>query len=332
MSRWLVVNTDPQLHLLSDVQRERLQAVGARIVEMGIDDGPNFLSLARDADAILNADFRLTADLIEGLTRCQVISRYGIGYDNIDVAAATRRGIPVAIVTNFCSDEVANQAFTLWLSIALHIIPNDRFVREGRWDQSRLQQVFLALPIAGSRLGLVGFGGIAQAMSRRARSFGMTVAAYDPYQDEKVFERRGVDRWTLDRILSESDVVSLHVPLNQGTRHLIDRKALAMMKPTAVLINTARGPVVDEAALLEALRDKRIMAAGLDVLEQEPPDPDNPLFGLDNLVFSPHIASYSPSAVTKVRELAVDAVVRTLAGKKPLALVNPEVWRRPGKR
>jgi D-3-phosphoglycerate dehydrogenase len=321
MPKFLVIHTDPDLHPLSETLKSSLEQAGAET--MLFRSGPDrFADVAGDAHAILNADFKLTADLIASLCRCRIISRFGTGVDNIDVRAATARGIPVANVPEFCTEEVANRAWTLLLACACQLLRLDHSVREGHW---RLPGGADTLPIEGQTLGLVGFGKVARAVAHRARSFGMKVQAHDPFLSSSALEAEGATPADLETLLQTSDFISLHVPLTPETSHLIDQKALSMMKPTAVMINTARGGLIDEAALLEHLRQGLLAGAGLDVLESAPPARDHPLLANDRVILTPHSAAFTSAALERVRESAVDAVVRVLRGQQPLHVVNPSV-------
>jgi len=317
----LVVHTDPDLHPLDSSMQARLEELGAEVL-LFRGTCEDFLQAAVDADAILNADFRITARIISSFSRCRVISRLGIGVDNIDVDAATARGIPVANVPEFCTEEVANRAFTLLLACASQLLQLDRRVREGGW---RMGELPATVQIEGQILGLVGFGRIARAVARRGRAFGMKVIAYDPYLTPSAIEQGGASPASFDEVLSKSDFLSLHAPLTRETHHLINAEALRLVKPSAILINCARGGVIDEQALVAALRDQRLARAGLEVLEKEPPLMDNPLLSMDRVVFTPHSAAHTQRALQTVREAAVDAVVRVLKGERPLHVVNPSV-------
>jgi D-3-phosphoglycerate dehydrogenase len=317
-----IVHTD-QDHPVEQADRDAFEQVGAHLVF--IESGAEFRRFARNAVAILNSNFRLSAELIEQLTNCLVISRYGSGVDNIDVAAATRMGIPVSNVPVFCVEEVANRAFTLLLACAANLIQLDRSARGGAWGVHNLP---FTAQIEGRTLGLVGYGKIARAMARRADAFGLAVIACDPYIGPEVAIRDRVSFRPLDDLVAESDFLSIHTPLTAETYHLIDARRIACMKPTAILVNTARGPVVEEAALLEALAQRRIAGAGLDVFEKEPAAKDHPLFSLDNVIVTPHCAAHTAMATEKVRRGALDAVFRALRGEWPVHVVNPEVRQR----
>jgi D-3-phosphoglycerate dehydrogenase/C-terminal binding protein len=278
-----------------------------------------------DADAlIVFHEITLPADLIGRLRRCQVIVRGGVGFDNVDLAAAQARGIPVCNVPDYGVDEVADHALALMLAVNRGFARVERALRRTLqpWDKRAVEPV---PRLAGQTLGIVGLGRIGAATALRAKALRMRVIACDPYLRpglEKVF---GVPLVDLDTLLRESDVVSLHTPLTNETRGLINAAALARMKPTAILVNTARGAIVDVDAVVEALQAGRLFGAGIDVLPVEPADPANPLVRLwqedrqppVNLVLTPHTAFYSEAAVTEIRVKAAQEVARVLRGEPP---------------
>lgn len=324
MPRFLVIHTDPDAHPLGVAEQKSLENVGARVESFTI--GPEaFVEAARDADAILNADFRLTAPLIATLRRCRIISRFGTGVDNIDVEAATARGILVANVPEFCTEEVANRTLTLLLACACQLPRLDRRVREGKW---RSPEISDTVQIEGQTLGLVGFGKIARAVARRARTLGLKLLAYDPYLSPSAFVAEGATPLGLEALLTNSDFISLHAPLTCETHHLINATTLLLVKPTAILINCARGALIDEQAMVTALGEHKLAGVGLDVLEEEPPAPDNPLLKMEQVILTPHSAALTNLALQRVRRAAVDAVVRVLSGEPPLHVVNPSVLRK----
>jgi glyoxylate reductase len=255
----------------------------------------------------------------------KVISNYAVGFDNIDVTAATARGIPIGNTPGALTDATADFAFALLMSAARRIPEGDRFVRDGKW-KTWGPMLLLGNEIHGATLGLVGFGRIGKAMARRAAGFDMRVIYYDPNQtgNDPALKATPVDFETL---LEESDFISLHTPLTPDTRHLIDAEALSRMKPGAVLVNTSRGPVVDMDALYEALRDKRIFAAGLDVTDPEPLPVTHPLLTLDNLVIAPHIASASHTARGNMAWMAANNLIAGLKGEPLPNCVNPQVYK-----
>ena len=256
----------------------------------------------------------------------RVVSNYAVGFDNVDVPACTRRGIPVGNTPGALTETTADLAWALMMAAARRVAEGDRYVRAGRW-RTWGPQLLLGGDVHGATLGIVGFGRIGQAVARRAAGFGMTVLYWSRTRAEPGIEQEsGATFVEFDELLERSDFVTLHVALNDETRHLIDSRALVRMKPSAVLVNTARGPVVDQAALAEALRDGTIAAAGLDVTDPEPMAPDDPLLQLDNCLVVPHIASASHATRGKMAEMAAANLLAGLRGERLPNPVNPEVY------
>jgi glyoxylate reductase len=256
----------------------------------------------------------------------RVVSNYAVGFDNVDVPACTRRGIPVGNTPGALTETTADLAWALLMAAGRRVAEGDRYVRAGRW-RTWGPQLLLGGDVHGATLGIVGFGRIGQAVARRATGFGMTVLYWSRTRAEPGVEGElGATFVELDELLARSDFVSLHVSLNDETRHLIDAAALARMKSSAVLVNTARGPVVDQAALAEALREGTIAAAGLDVTDPEPMAPDDPLLQLDNCLVVPHIASASHATRGKMAEMAAANLLAGLRGERLPNPVNPEVY------
>jgi glyoxylate reductase len=255
----------------------------------------------------------------------KVISNFAVGFDNIDVNAATARKIPVGNTPDVLTDATADFAFALMMSAGRRVLEGDRFVRDGRWTTWG-PMLLLGNDMRGSTLGLIGFGRIGKAMARRAVGFDMRVIYYDPSEPrlEADIKALSVD---FESVLEESDFISLHTPLTPDTRRLIDSDALSRMKPNVVLVNTSRGPVIDMDALYEALRDKRIFAAGLDVTEPEPLPSNHPLLTLDNLVIAPHIASASKAARDNMAWLAAQNLIAGLEGDHLPNCINPQVYK-----
>jgi glyoxylate reductase len=257
----------------------------------------------------------------------RVVSNYAVGYDNVDVPACTGRGIPVGNTPGVLTETTADLAWALLMAAGRRVAEGDRYVRAGRW-RTWGPQLLLGSDVHGATLGIVGLGRIGQAVARRAAGFGMTVLYWSRSRAEPGIEREfGATFIELDELLARSDFVTLHVSLNDETRHLIDAAALARMKPSAVLVNTARGPVVDQAALAEALRDRTIAAAGLDVTDPEPIASDDPLLQLENCLVVPHIASASYATRGKMAEMAAANLLAGLRGERLPNPVNPEVYR-----
>jgi glyoxylate reductase len=284
------------------------------------------LKRVRGVDGILS----LLTDKIDGEvmdtagTQLKVISNHAVGFDNIDVQAATARKIPVGNTPDVLTDATADFAFTLLMAAGRRLLQADRYVRDGKW-KTWGPKLLLGIEMKGSTLGLVGFGRIGKAMARRAVGFDMRVIYYDPMEKESNSDL-GASSVDFETLLKESDFVSLHTPLTADTDHLINAEALSKMKSSAVLINTSRGPVVDMAALYEALKDRRIFAAALDVTEPEPLPMDSPLLTLDNLVIAPHIASASTVARDNMSWMAAKNLIAGLKGEPLPNCVNPQVY------
>ena len=283
------------------------------------------IALTRDANAILNCYAKMTARVIGELTQCRVIARYGIGVDNVDLAAATRAKIVVTNVPDYCVDEVSDHALALFLALARRIVAADQAVKGGTWDVVAHKGI---QRLRGQTLGLLGFGKIARALAAKAQALGMQVVAVDPFVDAETMALLNVRAVDLDTLLAESDAVSVHVPLSPETRGIIGEGALARMKPTAFLINTSRGGLVDEQALAAALTAGRLAGAALDVVEKEPPPPDHPLRKAPNLILTPHLAFYSREAVVELQTKVAEEAARALQGEPPRSPVNREVLAR----
>jgi len=257
-------------------------------------------------------------------SQLKVISNYAVGFDNIDVNAATARGIPIGNTPDVLTDATADFSFALMMSAGRRVLEGDRYVRDGKW-KTWGPMLLLGSEIQGATLGLVGFGRIGKAMARRAAGFDMRVIYYDPGEREQDSDLKAASV-DFETLLKESDFISLHTPLTSDTHHLINAKALSLMKRSAVLVNTSRGPVVDTDALYNALKEKRIFAAGLDVTNPEPLPSDHPLLTLDNLVIAPHIASASTTARSNMAFLAAKNLIAGLKGERLPHCVNPHIY------
>ncbi len=279
---------------------------------------------AGDADVvwIFGGSHIVTAESMADIPRCGALIRTGSGTDNIPIGAATARGIIVANTPEAFNDGVSDHTIGLLLAVVRQIAIQDRLVRKGTWDRNA---AFPGWHLQGQTLGLIGFGHIARLVTRKLSGYEMSVLAHDPFVSADVMAEHGVQAATMDEALSGSDFVSIHCPLLEETHNLIGARELRLMKPRAILINTSRGPVVDEAALLRALTEGWIAAAGLDVLVQEPAAADNPLFDLDNVVVTPHIAGYSDESLENSWRLSVETVLDLAGGRWPRSYVNPEV-------
>jgi D-3-phosphoglycerate dehydrogenase len=276
----------------------------------------------------------MTRRVMENLPKCRAVVRYGVGYDTVDVEAATDNHILVVNVPDFCWEEVSNQAIALLLACAKKLTLLNNLVKEGRWAEAKKAQSPME-PVCGQTCGIVGCGNIGRVTARKAHCFGLKVLGYDPYVDKKQTQECNITLVELPELLKNSDYVLLHTALTSETRHMIGENELKMMKPNACIINTARGAVIDEPALIRALQEKRIAGAGLDVFEQEPIAPDNPLLKMDNAVVMPHSASYSDAAFIRLRHNVGREAARAVSGYLPVNVVNktcrPKVELKPEK-
>ncbi len=307
-----------------DPAREVLAKIGGELC-LAQDSTPEaILRVAADADALLVTYAKITAEMIRQMKRCRIISRFGIGVDNVDIAAATFAGIVVTKVPDYCIDEVSDHAMAMLLALVRKIPYANSLVHAGRWEMPAVAPIHR---LRGTVLGLVGFGKIPQLVAPKARAFGIKVIAFDPYIPLDVMTRAGVEKVEFDELLKRSDYVSIHSPLLPETRHLFNAEAFRKMKPTAYLVNTARGPIVDEAALAHALDAQQIAGAALDVLSQEPPA-GSPLFGRNNVILTPHTSFYSVESLVELQVKAAEEVVRVLSKQAPRNPVNPEALQR----
>ena len=282
------------------------------------------IAATRDADALVTSASPVTRGVMGALEGLKVVVRTGVGYDVIDVKAATELGVIVVNVPDIWVREVANHALALLLARNRQIVTLDRQVHAGIWNPGVPGPHTGALH--GETVGIVGLGNIGSAFARRIAALETKVIACDPYVDDARFAALGVERVTLEALAARSDYISVHTLLNAETRHLIGETFFRRTKPTAILINTSRGPVVDEQALYQALVDKRLAGAALDVWEREPVVADNPLLTLDNVIATPHAAYFSSAAVAQVPRRCGEEVARVLSGQRPLNVVNPEVY------
>jgi D-3-phosphoglycerate dehydrogenase / 2-oxoglutarate reductase len=319
MARKLVVVTDSVFPNL-DPAREVLSKIDADLRLASEPKPEAILQIAKDADAILTTYAKITADMIPQLTRCRIIGRFGIGVDNVDIPAATGKGIVVTRVPDYCLDEVSDHAMALLLAVVRKIPFLSARAHAGTWEMKAAVPIHR---IRGTVLGLVAFGQIPQLMAPKAKSFGMRVVTYDPYVPQDVLTKAGVERVEFDELVKISDYISIHTPLMPATHHLFNADVFKRMKPTSYVINTARGPIIDEAALAEALDKKEIAGAALDVMEKEPTT-SSPLFGRDDVIVTPHSSFYSEESLVDLQTKAAEEVVRVLTGQAPRNPVNPE--------
>jgi D-3-phosphoglycerate dehydrogenase len=320
----VLIDYDDDLFTPQGWEGEMLASAGGLWITGQYREPEAIVEVARDADVVMIQSVRplLDRSVIERLERCRCIVRVGIGYDSVDVAAATGQGIIVCNVPEYCVEEVADHALALLLASVRHVARQDRWIRAGRWDRTGARP---ARRLRGSVLGLVAFGRTARALAQKARGVGLSLLAFDPYVSQKVAGSYGVTLVELDELLRRSDLISVHAPLSEETQHLLGEREFALMKPGAVLVNTSRGPVVDEIALAKALCDGPLGAAGLDVFEREPLPSDSPLRDLDNVTLTPHVAAYAEESVGDLYRVACRIAVDVLQGRWPPSVVNPTV-------
>jgi D-3-phosphoglycerate dehydrogenase len=281
------------------------------------------IAATRDADLVIVNMVPITPEVISQWEKCRLVIRHGVGYDNVDVKALRQVGIPLCYVPDYCAEEVAEQAIALLLALGRKLVASRRMLElssaQGSWDFSGVVPMFL---MAGQTLGIIGCGRIGSLVYQKLKSFGFKFLICDPYLSRERKLELGIEVVDQETVFRDSDYVTIHTPLTAETRHLVNARTLGMMKPTAYLVNTARGPMVDLPALAEALRNGVIAGAGIDVYEVEPPRPDFPLFGLPNAILTPHVSWYSENAGRRIRELIVLEIDRFLAGQPPRYTAN----------
>ena len=320
MTQYKVVITDfgsPENELEADEFRR--SGLDVALIRLNAKTPDELMPTVLDADGLIVQWTNINRDTLGALRKCRVISRYGIGVDMIDLAAAGECGIAVCNTPDYCIDEVSTHTLSFLLMLNRHILPQHRHVQQGKWGPpsptppTRLSQ---------QTVGVVGMGNIGRAVVRKLQAFGVTVLIYDPYITPEQAAAAGVNKVELDELLTRADYVSLHCPLTDETRHLISTPQLSAMKPTAYLINMARGPIIDQAALYEALASKGIAGAALDVFEQEPVAPNDPLLQLDNVIMTPHLSSWSAESFVQLRREVVQNIVTVFKGEQPRSIVN----------
>lgn len=302
-----------------------LAKLGASLILATTRNEDEIVEACRGCEVVVveHADTPVTKAVIDELDGCRLIAKYAVGFDNVDVSAAMQRGIIVCHAPNFCAEEVSDHAVALLLALTRRVVKFNEQVRKGAWFDLTLEP-----PLRRTRnrvLGLVGFGRIARLVAQKLRGFGVKVLAYDPFIDPKTAEAQGVKLVGLEKLFAESDFISIHTPLTKETRHLVGARLLSLMKPTSFLVNTSRGPVIDEAALFETLRHKRIAGAALDVTEIEPLPASSPLRGLDNLILTPHQGATSVESLDDVRFTIAASIEAYCKGYWPESVANRDV-------
>lgn len=309
------------------VETEILEAAGAEVIALQAKRQEDLFDVAPHCAAMMNQYARIGKETITRMRNCEVIARYGVGVDIVDVGTATEKGILVTNVQNYCTEEVADHAIALWLTLARKLPDYDRATHAGVWQWQSGQPVYR---LRGRTMGVVSLGKIGQAIVARAQSFGVTVIAYDPYLPREVAAKLGVELVSKPELLARSDYILMQAPMTPNTHHFLSDAEFSVMKPGAILVNTGRGPTVDNKALFRALTEGHLAAAGLDDPEEEPakranwtPD-DNPLFTLPNVLVTPHAAYYSEESIHAARVTAATQVAKVLTGQNPDYTVNAD--------
>ena len=317
-SEYRVVITDCDHGSIRE-EKEEFDRMGAELILAQVREEEELIRVGKEADGLINQYALLTRRVFENLPKCKVVARYGVGVDSIDLRAATDLGIIIANVPDYCIDEVASHAVAMILTLTRKTAFFDRKVKSSQWD---FRQGTPIHRIQGKTLGLIGCGKIGFEVAKRISAFGVKVMAFDPY-----IQRTGekIELTDLETVLRKSDFISIHCPLNESTQHLIGEQEFQKMERKPLLINTSRGPIVNEKALIQALEEGRISGAGLDVLETEPPDSKNPMLKMENVIFSPHVGFYSEESISELKRRTAKNVSDVLRGRWPGSVVNQEV-------
>lgn len=317
MAKYKICITDVR-HDSYEIERRILAEIGAEIIPCNCSSPEDIIRNCADADGLLLDLAPCSAEAIHGLQRCKVINRYGAGYDNVDIEAATAKGIQVTYVPDYCMEDVSDHALALMLSCLRQVAYRDRSIRGGKWN---LQGQSFRL--TGKTLGVLGFGRIARALVKKCSGFGFAhILAYDPYVSEEVMRNLGAEKASMDDVLAQADFLSLHMAVTPETRGMINAQALSKMKPTSILVNVTRGQLVDDEALLDALKQGKILAAGLDTHNQEPLSSGSPFLTLDNVILTDHTAYNTVEGVVELKTKAAQNIVDVLSGRKPVYPVN----------
>lgn len=317
MSQFVVAVSDTR-HDSYAIEQSILSTIDAEVQFCNCVTEDDIIAQCADADAIFLDLAPFTAKVAAALPKCKVVNRYGVGFENVDIDACTKAGIQVTNVPDYCMEDVSDHALALMMACLRHVAMRDRKIRQGAWN---LQAP--AFRLKGKTLGVIGAGRIARSLIQKVSGFGFQeVVAYDPYLSAETLAEIGVRKVELEELLATSDFISLHLHVNAETRGIINETTLALMKPTAILINVSRGPLVDDEALLKALAEKRILAAGLDTHCHEPLGADSPYCGLDNVILTDHTAYSTAEGVEELKTKSAQNVVDVLTGKKPVYPIN----------
>lgn len=310
----------------SELERHILEAAHINLIEGNAKTSRDVIELGLKCqpEALMVLQAPISGEVFECLPTVRIVSRYGIGVDMIDLAAANKYNVAVAYVPDYCVDEVASHTIALMLNVWRRVGLFHARLQSGVWAIDPARPVYR---LSGRTIGMIGFGRLAQEVCRKLSTWNVNLVAFDPHAEDAVFRRHQIRRAaSLEALLTESDIVSLHAPLTTETKHMIDGQALRLMKPEAILVNTARGALIDENALVHALQSQEISGVGLDVVEREPLSPTSALWLMDNVIVTPHVAYYSEESLKIVRQQTAQAVVDGLGGVRPVHLANPESW------
>ncbi|WP_243297769.1 C-terminal binding protein [Bacillus litorisediminis] len=326
MVKFKVVVTDFEFEDLRFEERVLHQTGVIEVIGAKCRTEDEVIHACREADGIINQYAPLSKRVIERLNKCKVITRYGVGVNTIDLQAATEKGICVANVPDYCMDEVSDHALALILSgIRKVVVANDQ-VKKGNWDFKVTRPIYR---LRDKTIGLVGFGKIPQSLAEKLKPLGFHILAFDPYVSDQEAKNRGVALVSLNELVEQADIISVHAPLTPATKGMLGREQFARMKKTPLIINTSRGPVIDESALIEALHSGQVSGAALDVIEEEPISEHHPFLTMDHVILTPHVAWYSEEAEEEMRTKAALGIIDVLVHKEyPKYLVNHEVRNR----
>lgn len=308
-----------------ETERKELKKIGADLIESTGSDEESIIEAAKDADAILNCYAELTPKVIESLEKCQIIARYGIGVNNVDMSSATKKRIIVTNVPDYCIEEVSDHALALILACTRKICQLNATVKSGKWDFKDYRPMYR---LEGQTLGIISFGKIPRRLVEKVSAYKFNIIAYDPYVDKGIAAKYNIKLVTLEELLKESDIITVHAPLTKETKGMFGSEQFKMMKDSAYLINTARGGLIKDDDLAQAVKEGELAGAGLDVLEDENLNSHHPLINLENVIITPHSAFYSEQALKDLQYKAVQEVVRILTGERPKSCVNPEVLKK----
>jgi len=323
MGKYKVLITDHEMINL-ECERGVLEKIDAQLIDSQCKTEQDVIEKAQGVDGLLVDYAPIGESVFKALPRLKVVARYGVGYDKVDVRAANQYGVCVVNVQNYCTEEVSDHALALLMASIRKIVLFDNWVKKRNWNYNFSKPIYR---IKNKNMGIIGFGNISRRLVEKLQPFKMNILVYDPFVHPGLAKDFGVTFTSLDQLVTESDYISIHAPLNKDTRHLIGTKELNLMKDSVFIVNTSRGGLIDEKALIDALRNKKIAGAALDVFDQEPINQDNPLLSMENVILSPHVGWYSEESQIDLQTKAAQGVADVLIGKKPQYLVNPEVWK-----